>query len=82
MSLLVDVVRDFVCSEWIGDNERFDGIIPGKTRLNIDVSLKVNCDERKNSGMLIIGFVFCKSFDVCWCKRGRPYFSLLRKLLK
>jgi hypothetical protein len=41
-SLLVDVVRDFVCSKLIGDNERFNGIIPGKTRLNIDVSLRVN----------------------------------------
>lgn len=74
-----------VCSRLVGDNERFDGIIPGKTKLNVDVSLNVNCDERNNCGMLIIGFVFCKlfvSFDDWWRKRGLPYFSLLRKLLK
>ncbi len=85
MSLLVDVVLDLVCSKFVGDNERFGGIIPGKTWSNVDVSLKVNCDERNKFGMLIVEFVFSKifkSFDDCWTKRGRPYFSLLRKLLK
>ena len=84
-SLLVDVVLDFGWSCCVGDNGRLCGIIPGKTKLKVDVSLNVNDDERNNCGMLIVVFVFCirfESFDDCWTKRGRPYFSLWRKLLK
>jgi hypothetical protein len=42
LSLLVEIVGDLVCSELVGGNEQFHGIVSRKTRSHVDVSLGVN----------------------------------------